>query len=75
MIRRLVVPTAEIGYITFILDSHEHVAVMTTLERRGEESLVILRAADDFAGTLDAILADLAGREGIRLRPAEEGTA
>jgi hypothetical protein len=52
------VPREEIGYVKFIFESYEDVAVTRTLDRRAGD--LVLLVAPDFIDTARAIVASLA---------------
>ena len=54
----LVVPRAEIGYVKFIFESYEGVAVARTLDRRA--AILVVLTAPDFTAQARIIVASLA---------------
>jgi hypothetical protein len=54
----LEVPRAEIGYVKFIFESYEGIAVLRTLDR--QRGLVVVLAVPDFLDQARAVVASLA---------------
>ena len=54
----LQVPRAEIGYVKFIFESYEGVAVLRTLDQR--QGLLVVLAVPDFVEQAQAVVASLA---------------
>lgn len=71
MIRRYRLPTRDVVYCGFILESYEQLALMTTIEASGGWSRVELCGPDDAADDLDGLLSALQD-EGIQVIREEE---
>jgi hypothetical protein len=54
----LVVPRAEIGYVKFIFESYEGIAVLRTIDRH--QGLLVVLAAPDFLAQARLVVAALA---------------
>ena len=54
----LVVPRAEIGYVKFLFESYEGVAVLRTIDRRN--GLLVVLAVPDFVPQVRLVIASLA---------------
>jgi hypothetical protein len=60
----LVVPRAEIGYVKFIFESYEGVAVLRTIDRH--QGLLVVLAVPDFLAQARLVVASLAEEIGCR---------
>lgn len=60
----LEVPRAEIGYVKFIFESYEGIAVLRTLDR--QRGLVVVLAVPDFLDQARAVVAALAAEIACR---------
>lgn len=60
----LVVPVAEIGYVKFVFESYEGVAVLRTIDRRA--GLLVVLAVPDFLAAARAVVVALAEEIGCR---------
>jgi hypothetical protein len=69
----LVVPRAEIGYVKFIFESYEGIAVLRTIDRH--QGLLVVLAVPDFLAQARLVVASLAEEIGCREveRPAGLG--
>jgi hypothetical protein len=62
------VPRAEIGYVKFIFESYEGIAVVRTLDRH--EAVLVVLAVPDFLADTQRVLDALAGEVGCeRIAP------
>jgi len=60
----LLVPRAEIGYVKFIFESYEGVAVLRTIDRH--QGLLVVLAVPDFLAQARLVVASLAEEIGCR---------
>ena len=60
----LVVPRAEIGYVKFIFESYEGIAVLRTIDRH--QGLLVVLAVADFLAQARLVVDSLAGEIGCR---------
>jgi hypothetical protein len=67
----LVVPRAEIGYVKFIFESYEGVAVLRTIDRH--QGLLVVLAVPDFLDQARLVVAALAQEIGFREVEAPPG--
>jgi hypothetical protein len=66
------VPRAEIGYLKFIFESYEGIAVVRTLDRH--EAVLVVLAVPDFLEDTDRVLAALADEIGCERIERPPGT-
>jgi len=67
----LMVPRAEIGYVKFIFESYEGVAVLRTIDRH--QGLLVVLAVPDFLDQARLVVASLAEEIGSREVEAPPG--